>query len=520
MMSRNRLSVWIAPDQLTRDHPALARAEAEVGREGVRVVLVESRTWMARLPYHRKRQVLLLSAGRHFAEELRNEGFDVDLVAADDTRTGLARHLKRRRPARLLAMEMTEHAVRRWQLGAMSDDLGVPAEVLPNSMFLVERFNPRPDPVPGKLYLMEHFYRALRKHYELLIEPDGAPTGGSWNYDRENREPLRDGVEPPPPPRFEPDAITAEAVRDVDAGRFGDGVGTTDGFGLAVTRRDAGAAFDDFLDRRLPAFGRFEDAMSAEEGVLFHSVLSPYMNIGLLEPLAMAGAAEARYRAGHAPLSSVEGFIRQIVGWREFIYWQYRRQMPGLRTANAWEARRPMPRMFWNAGTELHCIRSVVSRLLDSGYTHHIERLMIVCNFCLLAGVDPAAVADWFLTFYVDSHDWVVLPNVIGMGLHADGGQTATKPYVASANYINRMSDFCKVCRFRHTTRTGPEACPFNFLYWNLLIEHEATLRSNRRFGPAVLGLKRIDAEDREAIRAEARQFLDGLEPYGSGAGE
>lgn len=511
-MPPERLSVWILPDQLTRDHPALSQAVAEVGVENVWVILVESRAWMLRLPYHRKRQVLILSAGRHFAEELREAGFVVEVLPAEDTRQGLRRHLRKHRPSRLLTMASTEHAVRLWQLGSMADELGLPTVTLANTMFLVERFQPILEPEPDRKYVMEGFYRSMRRRFRLLIEPGGKPTGGSWNLDSLNRKPLPAALELPEPPTFPPDAITERTMSEVETAGFG--VGSVAGFDLAVTRAEAEQAFQDFLARRLPLFGPYEDAMSTRSGTLFHSVLSPYMNLGFLDPLAMARAAEAEYRAGRAPLNSVEGFIRQVVGWREFIYWQYHRQMPGLRAANSWEAHRPIPRLFWDGETDLSCLRTVVSRLIKTGYTHHIERLMVVCNFCLLAGIDPAAVADWFLTFYVDSHDWVVLPNVIGMGLNADGGRTATKPYIASANYIHRMSDFCGGCRYNLKARTGAEACPFNTLYWNFLIEHEDTLRANPRLGPAVLGLKRIPPEERRAITAQARNFLDAIEPY------
>ena len=210
----------------------------------------------------------------------------------------------------------------------------------------------------------------------------------------------------------------------------------------------------------------------------------------------------------------MEGFVRQVVGWREFIYWQYHRQMPGLRHANAWEATRPMPQMFWDGRTEMACIRSVVGRLHATAYTHHIERLMVVCNFCLLAGVDPAAVADWFLTFYADSHDWVILPNVIGMGLNADGGLTATKPYLASGAYIQRMSDFCASCPHRPEVRVGPDACPFTTLYWDFLIRHEAKLAKNPRLGLALVGLPKIPAAERAQIANQASRFLALLEPW------
>ncbi len=504
------VSVWILADQLTTAHPALARAGSEAGRDAVRVVLVESRAALTRLPFHRKRQTLLLSAGRHFAGELEAAGFAVEVVAADDSLDGLRQHVARHRPARLLTMAAAEHHVRGKQ-HTLADSLGVPVEVVPNGLFLVEQFNPIPEPEPGRRYVLENFYRAMRKRFGLLIEPDGTPTGGAWNFDADNRKPLPRKLQVPPVPRFEPDAITRAVMAEVEAS--GHGVGSAEGFDLAVTRAQAEAAFADFLAHRLPDFGPYEDAMSRTHGVLFHSLLSPQMNLGLLEPLAMARAAEAEARAGRAPLNSVEGFIRQVVGWREFIYWQYHRQMPGLRAANGWNHTRSLPRLFWDADTDLACLRRVIERLLATGYTHHIERLMVLCNFAMLTGVNPAEVADWFLSLYVDAHDWVVLPNVIGMGLNADGGMTATKPYIASAAYLNKMGDFCGECRYDPKARTGPDACPFNALYWNFLIEHEPTLRSNPRLGPAVLGLSRLDESARSAVQAQAREFLARLDP-------
>ncbi|MEW4568972.1 cryptochrome/photolyase family protein [Tautonia sp. JC769] len=508
----DRVSVWILADQLTNDHPALRAAAGQGGRDRVRVVLVESEAGGRRLPFHRKRQVLHRSAGRHFAKRLEERGFAVEVVAAKTSKDGLARHLRRHRPSRLVTMEAADYAPRAWQRGAMAEDLGVEVEVLPNAMFLVGRFNPIPDPEPGRRYVMESFYRAMRKHFGLLIEADGTPTSGRWNLDAENRKRLPKTIAIPPVPRFEPDAITRQVMKEVEEAGFG--VGSVEGFDLAVTHDEAEASFDDFLRHRLASFGPYEDAMSRSEGVLFHSLLSPQMNLGLLDPLAMARAVEAEYRAGRVPLNSAEGFIRQVVGWREFMFWQYHRQMPGLRRANSWEAGRPLPRFFWDGQTDLACLRAVIGRVIDSGYSHHIERLMVLCNFATLAGIDPRAVADWFLTFYVDSHDWVVLPNVIGMGLNADDGLTATKPYIASASYIKRMGDFCGDCRYRPDRRVGPDACPINALYWDFLIEHEGTLRANPRLGPAVLGLRRVDDAERARIRAEAGDFLAALEPY------
>lgn len=504
-----RVSVWILGDQLLRHHPALRAAEQGAPRAGLRVVLVESASRAARLPYQRKKLVLLFSAMRHYAAELRAEGCSVDILRAGSAVEGLRRHVAEWQPARLFTMAAAEYRGRLLQTDRLEALLGVPVSVLPNTQFLGGRFDPAP---AGKKVIMETFYRAMRRHFGLLMDGD-TPAGGRWNFDAENRRPMpRGGLSAPPPPTFTPDATTRAAMDEV--AQMAHATGTVDGFDLAVTRAQAEAAFEEFLARRLANFGPYEDAMSSHDGVLFHSLLSPYMNLGLLDPLEMVQRAEVEYRAGRAPLASVEGFIRQIAGWREYIYWHYWRQMPGLLHANGWRAVRPLPRFYWDGATEMACLRTVIGRVLDTGYSHHIERLMLLCNFAMLAGIEPQAVHEWFLAAYVDAYEWVVAPNVIGMGLNADGGQTATKPYVASANYINKMSDHCAACRFRPDRRTGPDACPFNFLYWSFLVRHEAKLRANPRLGPAVLGLSRLGTDERAAVTAEADAFLAALEPY------
>jgi deoxyribodipyrimidine photolyase-related protein len=311
-------------------------------------------------------------------------------------------------------------------------------------------------------------------------------------------------------PYFEPDAITRQVMAEVDVA--GHGVGTVEGFSLAVTRQRALDAFDDFVAQRLASFGPYEDAMSNQHQILYHSVLSPYLNVGLVQPLELLRAVERAYQQEQAPINSAEGFVRQILGWREYIYWQYWRLMPGLLEANAWGAERPLPQFFWDGNTEMACLRRAIRRTIDTGYNHHIERLMLLCNFCLLAGIRPRAVHDWFLSFYVDAYEWVMAPNVIGMGLNADGGLIASKPYIASANYINRMSDYCSRCRYKHKQRTGVDACPFNFLYWNFLVEHEGTLRANPRLGRNVLGLRYLDEGERQAVARRAQSFLNELD--------
>ena len=512
-MNATKTSVWILGDQLLLDHPALHVAEEETDRGQICVVLIESMARLTRLPYQRKKLVLLLSAMRHYAEALREQGYVVDYIQAHSTLAGLREHIDTWQPNCLITMAAADYGGRHFQTERVAANCSIPVRVLPNSQFLIHQHPSLNETLPNKRVVMERFYRSMRKHFDILLTDDGNPAGGAWNFDRDNRKPLpKRGLETPPLPAFPPDAITSAAIETVDA--IDHGVGHSLDFDLAVTHAAAQEALDDFVTHRLPSFGPYEDAMSADNAILFHSLLSPYLNIGLLEPLDLIRRAERAYDEGHAPINSVEGFIRQILGWREYVYWQYWRQMPALLTANSWQHSDAMPQFFWDGVTDMHCLHQVVDRVTELGYSHHIERLMLVCNFCMLAEVDPAVVNDWFLTFYVDAYEWVVTPNVIGMGLNADGGTIATKPYIASANYINKMGNYCQGCRFDPKQRTGEDACPFNFLYWNFLLKHEALLRANPRFGPAVLGLRHLDEDERKQVQANAADFLAALPRY------
>jgi deoxyribodipyrimidine photolyase-related protein len=406
-------------------------------------------------------------------------------------------------------MEASEYRGRQWQHQRMAEAIGAPVDVVPASQFLFQQYNPFPRAEPDQRVIMEAFYRRMRQHFRVLMDGD-EPAGGVWNTDKQNRRPLPAGLTAPRRRSFAPDAITRAALDEVAAGN---GFGDATGFDLAVTHDEAAAALDDFIAHRLPNFGAYEDAMTRHDGQVFHSLLSPYLNIGLLEPIQVIRAAEAAYAAGHAPLNSVEGFIRQVLGWREFMAWQYWRQMPTVMQSNAWGAHRPLPEFFWTGETPMNCLHHALERARRDGYAHHIERLMLLTNFATLAGLEPVEVNRWFLSAFVDAYEWVMIPNVLGMGLNADGGRTATKPYIASANYISRMSDYCADCPFDPAARTGDDACPFNALYWNFLITHEQALRSNPRFGPAVLGLNRLDDAERQRVQAQAAAFLDGLTP-------
>jgi deoxyribodipyrimidine photolyase-related protein len=387
--------------------------------------------------------------------------------------------------------------------------LAIPIKLLPNTQFLISHSDPNPDPQPGKRYVQEQFYRKMRQHFDLLIEADGKPLGGKWNFDKSNRRKLPKDALPSNPISFQPDEITTAVMREVD--KKYRGLGQVTGFDLAVTHEQARLAAKDFFDHRLPDFGAYEDAMSSQYDTIYHSKLSAYLNLGLLEPLELAREAQNQYLEGLAPINSVEGFIRQVIGWREFIYWQYWRLMPDILNSNYWQADHPLPRFFWDGETKMNCLQHVVNRALHNGYTHHIERLMVVSNFCLLAGIDPLAVNEWFLSAYIDAYEWVMIPNVFGMGLHADGGLIATKPYIASANYIHKMSDYCGNCIYDRKLRTGELACPFNFLYWNFILQHEDALRSNPRMVRSLLGLRHLDEGERRRVQVSARRFLESL---------
>lgn len=513
MTSPATVTVWLLADQLLDSHPALDAALHNHVPAEVNVLFIEATQRRHKHPYQRKKLVLLLSAMRHYAAALAQRGHPVDYRIAPTFADGLQQHTAEFRPAALFCMAAADYPGRLFQRYNLSALLGIPVTVLSNTQFLTGQVHPLADTPRDKTVIMETFYRTMRRELDVLMTPAGDPEGGQWNFDAENRKPLpRHGYTPPAPPlTFDPDETTQSVITQLDAEAHG--VGQAAGFNLAVTHTQARAALADFITHRLPYFGDYEDAMSAEHATLYHSVLSPYLNIGLLTPTECVTAAEQAYHSGHAPLNAVEGFIRQLIGWREYIYWQYWRQMPALAEVNHWGFTRPLPAFFWDANTDLNCLRHVIQRALTTGYTHHIERLMIVCNYAMLAGLSPQAVNDWFLSLYIDAYEWVMLPNVLGMGLNADGGRTATKPYIASANYINKMSDYCTTCRYDPKQRTGPTACPFNTLYWNFLIEHETALRANPRSGKNVLGLRHLDPAQRLAVSQQAADYLATLTP-------
>ncbi|MDB5326375.1 MAG: hypothetical protein JWM57_1944 [Phycisphaerales bacterium] len=476
-------------------------------------MMIESARAFGMFPYHPKRLTFLISAMRHFAAELEAAGrtvhyFHLKPAKYRDSLSAVRDVVKKTGCSEFWIVEPSEYHTRAW-LDTLPKQLGITIRYFPNTLFLTDRAEFRTWARGVKSPVMEIFYRKMRdKHGILMDGPD--PEGGRWNLDKENRKPLKKAIKIPPHKSFAPDEITKEVMAEVTR-RFGGNYGSVDGFDMPVTRKQAKAALKDFLDHRLPKFGDYEDAMVTGEPFLFHSFLSATINAGLLAPLKVVKAAEKRYRDGHAPLNSVEGFCRQILGWREYVYGIYWAFMPGYRERNTRHSSRALPQFFWTGDTKMNCLHQSIGSVVEHGYSHHIQRLMIICNFATLAGLTPQAVNDWFLSMYVDSHDWVVTPNVIGMAMNADGGTMATKPYVSSAAYVNRMSDYCKNCHYNHKARTGDDACPFNYLYWTFLERFRAMFKGNIRMKMILANLDKIDPDEMKQMMQERKRFIEAL---------
>jgi deoxyribodipyrimidine photolyase-related protein len=356
---------------------------------------------------------------------------------------------------------------------------------------------------------MDYFYRDMRRKTGLLLDGD-QPVGGKWNYDAENRKPAGADLFMPPPHRVEPDAITREVLTLVEA-RFGHHFGDLHPFWFGTTAEDAEAAVDRFIEDALPLFGDFQDAMVRGEKFLYHSLIGLYLNIGLLDPLAVCRRAENAYLSGHAPLNAVEGFIRQIIGWREFVRGIYWLKMPEYVDSNFFDTKRPLPDFYWTGKTDMACMSAAISQTREDAYAHHIQRLMVTGNFALLAGLDPQAVHQWYLAVYADAFEWVEVPNTIGMTLFADGGVLGSKPYAASGNYINRMSDYCKSCAYQVKLKTGEDACPFNALYWHFLDRNRDVLEKNPRMAQMYRTWARMAEDKQSETLASAEAFLSTL---------
>lgn len=497
-------------DQLSRGIAALDDLDPATDT----VLLAEVADECEYVPHHPQKIALVLAAMRHFSAALAARGVRVRHVALDDpanTRTlggEVARAVAELGAPRVVCTAPGEWRVQQAMEG-WEKTLGVPVEIRADTRFLCSLPWFRHWAAGRKQLRMEFFYREMRRATGLLMDGD-QPEGGRWNRDAENRRALPRDLVPPAPPVFAPDNVTRDVLALV-AARFPRNFGSLDGFNWPVTAREAEAALAHFIATRLPGFGDYQDAMADGQATLFHSLLSTSLNLGLLLPRAVCEAAEAAYRAGAAPLNAVEGFIRQILGWREYVRGLYWLHMPGYAALNALEATRPLPAMYWGAPTSMACMRAAIGQTRDMAYAHHIQRLMVTGNFALLAGVAPAAINEWYLAVYADAFEWVELPNTHGMAIWADGGIMASKPYAASGAYINRMSDHCRGCAHDVKVAAGPRACPFNFLYWDFIARHAERFRRNPRMAMPLSTLAKMDAGKLAAMRGEAARFLAGL---------
>jgi deoxyribodipyrimidine photolyase-related protein len=497
-------------DQLSNDLPALSDLDPK--RDVV--LMMEVRDEGTYVPHHKQKIVLILSAMRLFADELRSRGVTVDYVTLDDpANTGsftgeVKRAVARHRPDRIVATEPGEWRVQT-AIEVWSAMFGVPVEIREDTRFFASRARFRAWAKGRTTWRMEHFYREMRREHGLLMD-EGRPAGGEWNYDAENRKRLSARVSLPERRRFAPDPVTREVMALVEQ-QFGAHFGSLEHFGWPVTRAQALQALDDFIAHALPSFGDYQDAMKAGAPFLYHSLLAPALNIGLLSPREICIAAEVAWRSGRAPLNAVEGFIRQILGWREYVRGVYWTLMPDYAGVNALDAKRPLPAFYWDAKTDMRCLREVVTSTEQHAYSHHIQRLMVTGNFALLAGVDPREIERWYLAVYPDAFEWVEMPNTLGMAVFADGGRMASKPYAASGAYIDRMSDFCAGCAYDVKQKTGPKACPFNYLYWAFLIRNRKRLENNPRMAMPYRTLSSWSEEKTGACLREADDFLDAL---------
>ncbi|GGD44440.1 cryptochrome/photolyase family protein [Sinisalibacter lacisalsi] len=499
--------VLILGDQLT---PALSSL-SQVDKARDVVVMAEVMGEAATQRHHPKKIALIFSAMRHFAERLRADGWRVRYSRLDDpdNSQSITGELLRR-AAETGAQEVITTTPGDWRLTEALDALPLPVTRLEDSRFLATEAEFSAWAKGRKELRMEFFYRLIRRKHGLLMEGD-KPAGGKWNYDAENRKPARADLFRPTLPRFAPDAITRE-VLDLVAQHFPDHFGDLHPFGFATTPEEAEQAATHFFRAALPEFGTYQDAMLKGEDTLYHSLLSPYLNLGLLDPLDLCRRAEAEWRAGRAPLNAAEGFIRQILGWREFVRGIHLLAGPGYTAQNALGHSRPLPAAYWGGETRMACLSDVVRATRENAYAHHIQRLMVTGNFALLAGVDPGAVHDWYLSVYADAHEWVEAPNTIGMSQFADGGMVASKPYVSSGAYIDRMSDYCGGCSYDVKARSGEAACPFNALYWHFLTRHRDRFAANHRMRPMFANLDRMDAATRDAVLDRAEAILIGMD--------
>jgi deoxyribodipyrimidine photolyase-related protein len=503
-----RRLVLVLGDQLTTSLSALRAAD----RERDVVVMAEVLEEAEYVPHHPKKIAFLFAAMRKFAAHLREEGWTVAYTRLEDpgNSNSITGELLGR-ASEHGAQEVLTTRCGEWRLIERLEALPLELRQLNDDRFISSPGEFADWAEGRKTLRMEFFYREMRRRTGILMDDKGEPEGGKWNYDHENRKPAPEMLDAAGPLEFAPDAEVEEVLELVER-RFGGNFGRLRPFAFATDRDQALRALEHFIKHDLPKFGDYQDAMLRDEPFLYHAHISVYMNAGLLGALEVCEAAEAAYRAGDAPLNAVEGFIRQILGWREFMRGIYFLEGPDYTGRNTLDHRRPLPDFYWSAETDMDCVAQAVAATRDHGYAHHIQRLMVTGNLALLIGVDPAEVHEWYLAVYADAYEWVEAPNVIGMSQFADGGLLASKPYVSSGAYINRMSDYCKGCSYSVSRKTGQGACPFNLLYWQFLDRHRERFENNARMGNMYRSWDRMDEARRKTVLTEAEALLARLD--------
>ncbi len=510
-MAELRALIVVLGDQLDLDASGFDGFDAAVDAVWMAEAAEEStHVWSSK-----PRTVMFLAAMRHFALALQVAGrpLHYSRIEAAGNAGSLAAQLRaditRLKPVRLVMTAPGDWRVLE-ALKAVATAHNLPLDIREDRHFFSSVRDFAAHARGRKALRMEYFYREQRKRHQVLMQ-GGEPVGGQWNFDADNREAFAAAGPGAVPARvmFEPDAVTREVMALVNQ-RFADHPGRLDSFAWPVTRAQALQSLQAFIHQRLPLFGRFQDAMWPGDAWLYHSHLSAALNLKLLNPREVVAAAEASYRDGHAPLASVEGFIRQILGWREYVRGIYWTQMPAYLERNALGAHQDLPAWFWTGATDMACLRDALAQTLAHGYANHIQRLMVTGLYALMLGVDPKQVHAWYLAVYVDAVEWVELPNTLGMSQYADGGVMGSKPYIATGKYIQRMSPHCKACRYDPAQRSGDSACPFTTLYWDFLMRHEATLASNPRMALQVKNLARLTDAQKQAVNQRAAAIRGG----------
>ena len=499
--------ILILGDQLSPEVAALKSAD----KSSDIIVMAEVADEAAYVPHHPKKIAFVFSAMRHFAQALRDDGWTVDYTRLDDATShasigaALLAAAERHGASKVIATEPGE-----WRLIEHLNEIPLEVTQLEDDRFIATHAEFDAWAEGRKELRLEWFYRDMRRKTGLLMDGD-KPAGGKWNFDHDNRKPAPGSVDFSGPMQFTPDEITGEVLDLVEA-RFPDNFGTLRPFWFGVTTENARRALTHFIKGGLAKFGDYQDAMLRDEKFLWHSILSMYLNAGLLSPMEICRAAEQAWQDGAAPLNAVEGFIRQIIGWREFVRGIYCHEGADYTSRNALGHDRALPALYWGGETKMQCLSQAVDQTRTEAYAHHIQRLMVTGNFALLAGVDPHEVHEWYLAVYADAYEWVEAPNTIGMSQFADGGVVGSKPYVSSGNYIDKMSDYCKTCAYSVKTKTGEGACPFNLLYWHFLDRHRGRFSDNPRMGNMYRTWDRMNEDKRETIILEADAFLQDLE--------